>query len=103
MTKQTAANNALLAWTKRQYNGKIFAKTSELLNKEGADQAIAYLLEFVSPEVCEDRKTYLIFLSEWTNAKGTPGLPRRSLAHLSSPGLRKSLRPGTVHRSGTKV
>lgn len=57
--KQTAANNALLAWTKGQYNGKIFSRTSELLNKEGADQAIAYLVEFVRPEIRNDRRGYL--------------------------------------------
>jgi hypothetical protein len=46
MTKQTAGNNKLLAYTKRMFNGRIFKWASFLVNDESEAAAISYLLKF---------------------------------------------------------
>ena len=61
--KQTSANNALLSWAKCQYNGLVYRKTSQLLNSEGADSAISYLLEFVRLDTREQRRDWLAELA----------------------------------------
>ena len=61
--RQTSANNALLSWAKRQYNGKIYAKASEILNSPGHAAAIEYLCLFVRTAVRDHRASYLTELA----------------------------------------
>ncbi len=46
-TKQTAANNQFLANVKRVFNGKVYAKTLQLMNDSGEQAARDYLAIFV--------------------------------------------------------
>lgn len=57
--KQTAGNNKLLAYVKRQFNTPIFKKTSDTINAQGLDAAIEYLLTFSREEnKARDRHEY---------------------------------------------
>lgn len=46
MTKQTSANNNLIAAVKAQYNQKIFKRFAELVNSDGEAAAIEYMDQF---------------------------------------------------------
>lgn len=52
-TKQTAANNAILANIKKQMNGPIFKKASEMMNNGGEAACRAYMGQFFNDEARE--------------------------------------------------
>lgn len=50
MSKLTARNSCLLAYVKRVYNVPIFQRTSALLNTDGADAVVLFLLSLLRVE-----------------------------------------------------
>lgn len=68
--KQTAANNTLLAYTKKQYNHKIYSTVLSLVNTVGTSAAIDHLVTFTRQDLRAGERIML-----WDIATGTPAKP----------------------------
>jgi hypothetical protein len=58
MAKQTAGNNKLLAEVKKTFNEKIYKHFSKIVNEEGSDKALDYLMNFFKEGIREEKRKY---------------------------------------------